>query len=140
MKIMLDTMNVELTAEQQAALEEKHRLSRDHRVRDRIRCVLLSAQCGSTALIAQSQLIIEMNIIGMLNIIDIARTVTCEYLQINRDNIFRFFVATRQTYTASQKLYIIPDGASYHRLLNEYGTALFSALRPSLNRLKKCGR
>ncbi len=36
-------MKIELTAEQRIALEALHRQSKDHRVRDRIRCVLLSA-------------------------------------------------------------------------------------------------
>lgn len=56
-------MNIELTAEQKRDLEDMHRKSRDHRVRDRIRCVLLSAQGWSTGMIAQSQLIHETTVL-----------------------------------------------------------------------------
>ncbi|QZY97683.1 IS630 family transposase [Pantoea dispersa] len=56
-------MNIRLSPEQIAALEAQHRLSRDRRVCDRIRCVLLSAQGWSTAMIAQSQLIHETTVL-----------------------------------------------------------------------------
>ncbi|HEM7134304.1 TPA: hypothetical protein U2I51_003813 [Providencia rettgeri] len=52
-------MNIELTIEQKCALEAQHCKCRDRRVCDRLRCVLLSAQGWSTAMIAQSQLIHE---------------------------------------------------------------------------------
>lgn len=42
-------MKVELTTEQKVALESLQRQSRDHHVRDRIRCVLLSSEGWSTA-------------------------------------------------------------------------------------------
>lgn len=57
------TMNIRLSPEQIAALEAQHRQSRDRRVCDRIRCVLLSAQGWSTAMIAQSQLIHETTVL-----------------------------------------------------------------------------
>ncbi|WP_447088537.1 IS630 family transposase (plasmid) [Enterobacter asburiae] len=56
-------MSIELTTEQKRELEDMHRNSRDHRVRDRIRCVLLSAQGWSTSMIAQSQLIHETTVL-----------------------------------------------------------------------------
>lgn len=43
-RIMLTTMNVELTAEQKNALEALQRKSRDPHIRDRVRCVLLSSE------------------------------------------------------------------------------------------------
>lgn len=57
------TMNIRLSPEQISALEAQHRQSRDRRVCDRIRCVLLSAQGWSTAMIAQSQLIHETTVL-----------------------------------------------------------------------------
>jgi transposase len=60
--IMLDNMNIELSSEQKRALEALHRKCRDHRVRDRIRCVLLSAEGWSTRMIAQSQRIDETTV------------------------------------------------------------------------------
>lgn len=56
------TMNIRLSPEQIAALEDQHRLSRDRRVCDRICCERLSAQGWSTAMIAHSQLIHETTI------------------------------------------------------------------------------
>ncbi|WP_391575284.1 helix-turn-helix domain-containing protein, partial [Serratia ficaria] len=56
-------MNIRLSPEQIAALEAQHRHSRDRRVCDRIRCVLLSAQGWSTTMIAQSQLIHETTVL-----------------------------------------------------------------------------
>jgi len=65
-KIMLEPMNIELTAEQKAALETLQRQSRDHHVRDRVRCVLLSSEGWSTAMIAQSQRIHETTVLRHL--------------------------------------------------------------------------
>lgn len=56
-------MKVELTTEQKVALESLQRQSRDHHVRDRIRCVLLSSEGWSTAMIAQSQRIHETTVL-----------------------------------------------------------------------------
>ncbi len=64
---MLTCMNVELTTEQKIALEELQRQSRDHHVRDRVRCVLLSSEGWSTAMIAQSQPIHETTVRRHLN-------------------------------------------------------------------------
>lgn len=55
-------MKVELTSEQKIALEKLQRQSRDHYVRDRIRCVLLASEGWSTKLIAQSQRIHETTV------------------------------------------------------------------------------
>lgn len=63
---MLDVMKIELTAEQTFALEVQHRTSKDHRVRDRIRCVLLSADGWTTQMIAQSQLIDKTTVLRHL--------------------------------------------------------------------------
>lgn len=60
-------MKVELTAKQKAALEHLQHQSRDHHVRDRIRCVLLSSEGWSTAMIAQSQRIHETTVRRHLN-------------------------------------------------------------------------
>lgn len=57
----------------------------------------------------------RMNIIGALNINNIACTVVREYPQINSENICQFFIAIRQMYPASQKVHLILDGAPYHR-------------------------
>lgn len=62
MKIMLRAMKIELTAKQKIALEELQRQSRDHHVRDRIRCVLLSSEGWSPPMIAQSQRIHETTV------------------------------------------------------------------------------
>lgn len=62
-----DCMNVKLTTEQKIALEELQRQSRDHHVRDRVRCVLLSSEGWSTAMIAQSQRIHETTVRRHLN-------------------------------------------------------------------------
>lgn len=67
MKIMLSAMNVELNDKQKMALEELQQRSRDHHVRDRIRCVLLSSEGWSTAMIAQSQRIHETTVRRHLN-------------------------------------------------------------------------
>ena len=56
-------MKVEFTIEQKVALESLQRQSRDHHVRDRIRCVLLSSEGWSTAMIAQSQRIHETTVL-----------------------------------------------------------------------------
>ncbi|WP_445081516.1 IS630 family transposase, partial [Martelella alba] len=60
-------MKVELTTEQKMALEELQSQSRDHHVRDRVRCVLLSSEGWSTAMIAQSQRIHETTVRRHLN-------------------------------------------------------------------------
>lgn len=57
----------------------------------------------------------RMNIIGALCLNDIARTVTCDYTQINARTICEFFIAIRQTYPVRQKVHLILDGAPYHR-------------------------
>lgn len=56
-------MKVELTTEQKVALESLQRQSRNHHVRDRIRCVLLSSEDWSTAMIAQSRRIHETTVL-----------------------------------------------------------------------------
>ncbi|KEY57893.1 transposase [Serratia sp. DD3] len=60
-------MKIELTAEQERALEAQHRKCRDRRICDRIRCVLLSSKGWSTRMIAQSQLIDETTVRRHLN-------------------------------------------------------------------------
>ncbi|EDY5736543.1 IS630 family transposase [Salmonella enterica] len=60
-------MKVELTSEQKTALEHLQHQSRDHHVRDRIRCVLLSSEGWSTAMIVQSQRIHETTVRRHLN-------------------------------------------------------------------------
>lgn len=57
----------------------------------------------------------RLNIIGALNLNDIAATITREYPTINAENICRFFIAIRETYPLSQKVCLILDGAPYHR-------------------------
>lgn len=59
---MLRAMKIELTAEQRIALKMLHKNSRDPRVRDRIRCVLLADDDWTTAMIAKSQLIDETTV------------------------------------------------------------------------------
>lgn len=60
-------MNVVLDDKQKMALEELQQRSRNHHVRDRIRCVLLSSEGWSTAMIAQSQRIHETTVRRHLN-------------------------------------------------------------------------
>jgi len=67
-------MKIELTAKQKIALEAQHRQSRDRRVCDRIRCVLLSSDGWATSMIAQSQLIHETTVWRHLK----------DYLQFNK--------------------------------------------------------
>lgn len=55
-------MKIHLTSEQRIALKILHKNSRDSRVRDRIRCVLLAADGLTAAMIAQSQLIDETSV------------------------------------------------------------------------------
>ncbi|SUG62449.1 Transposase and inactivated derivatives [Salmonella enterica subsp. arizonae] len=57
------SMKVEPTTEQKVAPEGLQRQSRDHHVRDRIRCVLLSSESWSTAMIAQSRRIHETTVL-----------------------------------------------------------------------------
>lgn len=60
-------MKIELTAEQKIALGAQHRQTRDRRICDRIRCVLLSSEGWSAAMIAKSQLIDETTVRRHLN-------------------------------------------------------------------------
>lgn len=62
MRIKLANMKIHLTSEQRIALEMLHKSSRDCRMRDRIRCVLLAADDWTTAMIAKSQLIDETTV------------------------------------------------------------------------------
>lgn len=64
---MLRVIKIELIAKQKIALEELQRQSRDHHVRDRIRCVLLSSEGWSPPMIAQSQRIHETTVHRHLN-------------------------------------------------------------------------
>lgn len=57
----------------------------------------------------------RMNIVGALNLNDIAGTVVRCYDRINGDNIADFFEAVRNQYPQQKKLHIILDGAGYHR-------------------------
>jgi hypothetical protein len=70
MEIILKAMKIELTAKQKIALEEPQRQSRDHNVRDRIRCVLLSSEGWSPLMTAQSQHIHETMVRRHLNPIE----------------------------------------------------------------------
>jgi len=64
---MLVGMKIHLTSEQRIALEILHKNSRDWRVRDRIRCVLLAADGWTAATITQSQLLDETTVRQHLN-------------------------------------------------------------------------
>lgn len=57
----------------------------------------------------------HLNIMGTLNLNDIGSTFVREYDMINSLNIDRFFIAIRKTYPIAQRVYIILDGAGYHR-------------------------
>lgn len=46
---------------------------------------------------------------------DIARTVTCDYTNINARTICESLIAIRQTYPVREKVHLILDGAPYHR-------------------------
>ena len=67
MRIKLADMKIHLTSEQRIGLKMLHKNSRDTRVRDRIRCVLLAADGWSAAMIAMSQLIDETTVRRHLN-------------------------------------------------------------------------
>lgn len=60
-------MKIHLTSEQRIALEMLHKSSRDCRMRDRIRCVLLAADGWTVVMIAKSQLIDETTVRRHLN-------------------------------------------------------------------------
>lgn len=60
-------MKIHLTSEQRIALEMLHKSSRDCRMRDRIRCVLLAADGWTAVMIAKSQLIDETTVRRHLN-------------------------------------------------------------------------
>ncbi|WP_071985817.1 helix-turn-helix domain-containing protein [Serratia symbiotica] len=60
-------MNIYLTEEQKRNLRNLHMASRDHHVRDRIRCVLLYADGWTSEMIARSQLIHETTVCRHLN-------------------------------------------------------------------------
>lgn len=57
----------------------------------------------------------RLNLIGALNLNDIAHTVVRKYERINSETICEFFDTLRQTYPIEKKLRIILDGAGYHR-------------------------
>lgn len=57
----------------------------------------------------------RLNIIGALNLSDIAGTIINDYETINSENIVRFFCQIREHYPLEHKLHIILDGAGYHR-------------------------
>lgn len=67
MRIKLVDMKIHLTSEQWIALEMLHKSSRDCRMRDRIRCVLLAADDWTAAMIGRSQLIDETTVRRHLN-------------------------------------------------------------------------
>ncbi len=54
MKIMLQAMNVTLTKQQKQELETQHDITRDGRVRDRIKAVLLASEGWSVLMISQA--------------------------------------------------------------------------------------
>lgn len=60
-------MKIHLTSEQRIALEMLHKSSRDCRMRDRIRCVLLAADGWTVVMIAKSPLIDETTVRRHLN-------------------------------------------------------------------------
>lgn len=60
-------MKIHLTPEQCTALKLLHKSSRDSRVCDRIRCVLLAADGWNASMIAKSQLIDETTVRRHLN-------------------------------------------------------------------------
>lgn len=56
-----------------------------------------------------------MNIIVVLCLNNIARTVTGYYPLINARNICEFFIAIRQIHLVRHKVYLITDRAPYHQ-------------------------
>ncbi len=82
----------------------------------------------------------RMNIIGALCLNDIARTVTCDYAQINARTICAFFIAIRQTYPVRQKIHLILDGAPYHRasLVQDWAVVMnIAPYSPNLNPVER---
>ncbi|ECP8567606.1 hypothetical protein NOF79_003193 [Salmonella enterica] len=63
-------MKAELTTEQKAIPENLQRQSHDHHIRDRIRCVLLSSEGWSTAMIAQSRRIHEATVLRHIDVVE----------------------------------------------------------------------
>ncbi|HBR1664032.1 TPA: transposase [Klebsiella pneumoniae] len=57
----------------------------------------------------------RMNIIVVLCLNNIARTVTGYYPLINARNVCEFFIAIRQIYLVRHKVYLITDRAPYHQ-------------------------
>lgn len=62
MRINLANMKIHLTSAQWIALKILHKSSRDCRMSDRSRCVLLATDDWTIAMIAKSQLIDETNL------------------------------------------------------------------------------
>ena len=68
MRIIISVMkNIKLTIEQKIALEALHDESRDGRVRDRIKAVLLRSEGWSTPMIAQALRLHETTIVRHIN-------------------------------------------------------------------------
>ncbi len=57
----------------------------------------------------------RLNLIGALNLNDIAGTLVRKYERINGDTVCEFFDELREKYPLNQPLRIILDGAGYHR-------------------------
>jgi len=57
----------------------------------------------------------RLNIIGGLNLTDIATTVVKDYKTINGESVADFFHKLREHYPSESKLHVILDGAGYHR-------------------------
>ncbi|ARR48931.1 IS630 family transposase [Photobacterium damselae subsp. damselae] len=115
-------MKVTLTYKQKYELENQHDKTRDGRVRDRIKAVLLASEGWSTAMISQALRIHEttgsrsrLNIVGALNLSEIGRTVIDNYESINSENIVSFLCKLRESYPLTHKLHLILNSAGYHR-------------------------
>ena len=101
---MISRMKIELTAEEKMALKAQHRQT--HGVCDRIRCVLLASDGGSTAMIAQSQLIHETTVLRHLQDDILLKKLSStnggsqEHLCVeNSDELKRFLTETTQVTT-----------------------------------------
>ncbi|EJL6579348.1 IS630 family transposase [Vibrio cholerae] len=135
-------MKIILTPQQKQQFEEIHDSTRDGRVRDRIKAVLLVFEGWSQVMISQALRIHEstialhlrdyvlseklkpenggsqsrLNIIGALPLQNIGGTVTETYDTINSESVVRpFWKLKKEHYPLEQKVHLVLDGTAYHQ-------------------------
>lgn len=87
----------------------------------------------------------RLNILGMLNLNDISRTIISEYPTINAHTVCQFFIEARKSYPITQRVHVVLDGAGYHRseLVKDWATVMNIELHflppysPNLNPIER---